>query len=455
MESKYLNFLLDENEINRIAKEVGLCKRIRKFTPLELLKMVAFSPNNIAKDILNEISLNLFEISNLSVSNESLNKRFNSKFVKFLKAIFLELLNIKLDIKKPEKNIEETFNRILLTDSTVSKLHKSLNEKYPGGRNQEGIYSSLKINLIRDLKNNSPIDIQISRGTKNDYEFLPRIKKFMKAKDLILNDLGYCSLEFLKHVIKKKAFFVSKLKLNSLKTIFLENPTPEYFKSGAVKLQNKFTPFDVEKECNSMIAGEIKEFEHVYIGCDSDKLPCRLIITKLDGVLEERRHKTVTKKIRDPRPYLKEEKREIAKFGFMITNLSAEDYPKEQIYPIYSLRWQIELEFKNWKSILEIDESNRKLKRERIEAHFYGKLINILVNNEISKILKEEIEGENIILSDKKVFHQVSYYLKKLHCYSYRVLYIIEKLKILIPKTCLKSKKKGSTSSNEILEFVT
>lgn len=40
MESKYLNFLLYENEINRIAKEVGLCRRIRTFTPLELLKMV-------------------------------------------------------------------------------------------------------------------------------------------------------------------------------------------------------------------------------------------------------------------------------------------------------------------------------------------------------------------------------------------------------------------------------
>ena len=59
MESKYLNFLLDENEINRIAKEIGLCKRIRTFTPLELLKMVVFYPNNIAKDILNEISFNL------------------------------------------------------------------------------------------------------------------------------------------------------------------------------------------------------------------------------------------------------------------------------------------------------------------------------------------------------------------------------------------------------------
>ena len=376
MESKYLNFLLDENEINRVAKEVGLCKRIRKFTPLELLKMVAFSPNNIAKDILNEISLNLFEISNLSVSNESLNKMFNSKFVKLLKVIFLDLVNIKLDVKKPEKNIVEPFNRVLLTDSTVSKLHSSLSEEYSGGRNQEGPYSSLKINLIKDLKNNIPVDVKISRGTKNDYEFLPRIKKFMRAKDLILNDLGYCSLEFLKHVIKKKAFFVSKLKLNSLKTISLENPNPDYFKSGVVKLQNKFIPFDVEKECNSMVAGEIREFQNVHIGSDSHKLPSRLIITKLHGVLEERRYKTITKKIRMCRG-VKKENREMAKFGFMITNLSKDLYPKEQIYPIYSLRWQIELEFKNWKSILEIDESGRKLKKERIEAHFYGKLINI------------------------------------------------------------------------------
>ncbi len=138
-----------------------------------------------------------------------------------------------------------------------------------------------------------------------------------------------------------------------------------------------------------------------------------------------------------------------------ITNLSKEEYSKEQIYPIYSLRWQIELEFKNWKSILEIDESHRKLKKERIEAHFYGKLINILVNNEISKVLKDEIEIGNTILSDKKVFHHVSYYLEKLHHYNYKIGYIFDKLKRLITKTCLKSKKKGETSSNEILKFVT
>ncbi|MGL4999133.1 MAG: hypothetical protein ACRC5T_09220 [Cetobacterium sp.] len=39
MESKCLKFLLNESEINKIAKEVGLCIRIRKFTPVKLLKM--------------------------------------------------------------------------------------------------------------------------------------------------------------------------------------------------------------------------------------------------------------------------------------------------------------------------------------------------------------------------------------------------------------------------------
>ncbi|UUV20070.1 transposase (plasmid) [Fusobacteria bacterium ZRK30] len=204
-----------------------------------------------------------------------------------------------------------------------------------------------------------------------------------------------------------------------------------------------------------MTEGEVKEIKDVYVGSDTEKLSCRLIITRLDGVLQERRLRTVTKKIRDPRSYLKEEKRDIAKYGFMIINLSEKTYTKEQIYPIYSLRWQIELDFKNWKSILEIDERTRKLKKERVEAHFYGKLINILVNSEISNILKDEIDNESLVLSEKKVFQKISYYLYKLHHYDYKIVSMLGKLRILVPKTCLKSKRKGEIISDEILKLVT
>ncbi|MGL5988225.1 IS4 family transposase [Cetobacterium sp.] len=454
MKSKCLNFLLNEEEINRIAKEVGLCKRIRKFSPIQLLKMVILSPNNITKDILSHISLNLFEIENLSVSSEAINKRFNSKFVKFLKAIFLRLLNIILDMKKPEKKSLAVFNRILLTDSSVSKLHRSLAKDYPGGKNQEGEYSSLKINFIKDLKHNLPVDVKITAGTKNDFKFLPKLKKIIRAKDLILNDLGYYSLDFFKYILKKKAFFISKLKLNSTKTIFVNNPDAKYFKNGNVKSETRYVQLDLETICSSMNIGEIKEVENVYVGSAFEKVPCRLIITRLDGVLEERRLKTVTKKIRDPRPYLREEKRDIAKYGFIITNLPKKDYPKKDIYPIYSLRWQIELDFKNWKSILEIDESTRKLKKERIEVHFYGKLCNILMNNELSNILREEIEDKSLIFSEKKIFQKIKYYLDRIHHYDYKVFRIIDKLKILVPKTCIKSRRKGEFSSDDILKLI-
>lgn len=49
MKSKCLNFLLNEEEINRIAKEVGFCKRIRKFSPIQLLKMVILSQITLPK----------------------------------------------------------------------------------------------------------------------------------------------------------------------------------------------------------------------------------------------------------------------------------------------------------------------------------------------------------------------------------------------------------------------
>ena len=455
MQLDLLEYLLNEEKINEIARKVGLCKRIRKFKPINLLKMVVFHPNNIAKDILNSITLNLFEISNLLVRSEALNKRFNERFVDFLKAIFLELISNTLNINKPSKDVKDTFNKILLTDSSVSKLHHSLAEVYPGGNNGDGKFSGLKINFIKDLKSGTPVDIELSEGTKNDFKFLPRLKKVIKARDLILNDLGYYSLDFFKFIAKKKAFFISKLKLNSTKTLFVKNPNPERFKNGNMKSSSRFIPVDLETLCNELEEGENREIEEVYVGLSTKRLPCRLIITRLDGVLQEKRLKTITSKIRGARPYLREEKKDIAKYGFMITNIPKEKYSKDQIYPIYSLRWQIELDFKNWKSILEIDESSRKLKKERVEVHFYGRLINILINSELSKMFKDDAYEKSIVLSETKVFKKISYYLYKLHHYNYKTTPIMRKLKILIPRTCLKSKKKGMYLSDEILKLVT
>ncbi|MGM0879065.1 MAG: transposase, partial [Bacillota bacterium] len=48
------------------------------------------------------------------------------------------------------------------------------------------------------------------------------------------------------------------------------------------------------------------------------------------------------------------------------------------VHDLYSLRWQIELLFKTWKSFFEIDHC-KEIKKERLECHLYGQLIGILL----------------------------------------------------------------------------
>ncbi len=50
----------------------------------------------------------------------------------------------------------------------------------------------------------------------------------------------------------------------------------------------------------------------------------------------------------------------------------------KQVHELYLLRWQIEIVFKTWKSLFDINHF-RTVKRERLECHLYGKLIAIFL----------------------------------------------------------------------------
>ena len=74
----------------------------------------------------------------------------------------------------------------------------------------------------------------------------------------------------------------------------------------------------------------------------------------------------------------------------LLTNVPAKITPKEIAYEMYSLRWQIEIMFKVWKSVFTVDLS-KKVKIQRFQCSLYGKFITILLGSTIVYTSKKKL----------------------------------------------------------------
>ena len=70
---------------------------------------------------------------------------------------------------------------------------------------------------------------------------------------------------------------------------------------------------------------------------------------------------------------------------------------RERIHDLYSLRRQVEILFKTWKSLFQIDRC-KEIKLERLECHFYGQLIAILF---CSSTFRNRKSGSSICRHDE------------------------------------------------------
>ncbi|MEK4503485.1 IS4 family transposase [Bacillus sp. FSL R12-0069] len=108
----------------------------------------------------------------------------------------------------------------------------------------------------------------------------------------------------------------------------------------------------------------------------------------------------------------KERSKRLSGINVYITNLSAENVPTEHIHDLYSLRWQIEILFKTWKSFFQIDKC-KEIKKERLECHLYGQLISILLcSSTMFKMRQLLLNKKKKELSEYKSIYMIkNYYL--------------------------------------------
>jgi Transposase DDE domain len=322
----------------------------------------------------------LEEYFSLKMSKQGLDERYNTFAVKFMQSCYEHLLSEVLQDYSVEKSlaIPTVFKSIELADATSFKIPDFLETFYKGGG---GVKASIKLQHRYNLLKGESISTKIVSGNENDSLFLPDLDPILEQDCLYIKDLGYFKLAHLAKIASADGYFLSRFR--ALTACFTE-------KDGqftAISLQ------DVVKQ---------PKYDAIYLGSGKDKLKVRMVIEPASSESTFKRLAKVRKSASTHHKQVQDDTLFLCYYNIYITNIEAADLSIGWIHLVYALRWQIELLFKIWKSLFEIDEI-KKMSIFRFECYIYGRLIAILLTQKIENLFKERVwEEDEVELSDYK-----------------------------------------------------
>lgn len=329
------------------------------------------------------------------ISRESLHERFSVNAVEYLKSCANFILQKRVKLKSLHTKYLKKFNNVFIIDSSSWDIDPKLSNVLSGSGGSAS-KANCKIQAFYEYTRGIVSFFEITPGTNPDNKYTRKIPDKIIAKDLILTDLGYfCLLTFAK-IIDKGAFFISRF--NTQTTLW--------------ETQNTTTAIDLGK-----ILANLKYNIHVMrvkMGADqSTRVEVRLVCFRVSEEIANRRRSKMIKEAKKKGRTPSFQSLELTSWSIMVTNVPEEWIPSQMLWNVYALRWQIELIFKQFKSVLMIHNSNTQ-NVHRLKCEIYGKLIMAIlicqihggINAELWNVKKRELSFDKLYKRiQERAFH--------------------------------------------------
>jgi hypothetical protein len=346
-------------------------QRESKLKPEEFIDTLMFSNFDHSQLSLQECCHDLLQQYQKPFSKVALHKRFNENSVNFLKLVLAEQIASKLDTK--QERCWQPFNRVMLYDSTKFTLPEQCKEHYPGYGNF--VSSIMNIQYAFDIKNGDWENLELTKATQNDQSHSKKTLDNIYKGDLHIRDLGYVTPSYLAQIINKEAFFLNRLH-PQWKPVECSTSKPVDWTALYLQMQQiKGSHFE------TMIT----------VKTSKATFDCRLIALIVPEQVWAERIRKAQIRAKSQGVNLSDGYKARCRFNIFITNVKKETIKAEDIIQLYRLRWQIELLFKTWKSLVGVHQV-KAVKRERLECQLLAKFIWILLNWKIFKSIDTFIQ---------------------------------------------------------------
>lgn len=397
--SELSEFLLEgfqEARLEELAKETGFIeRRTSQLTGAMFLALNMSDFSDQGGMSLTEKCEHLFENHGVEMKKQSLDERYNTFAVKFMRKCFEQAFTHFTTDLAGLNGIDSTLEAVFLSDATSFQLPAQLSHFYSSnGGSTSG--ASIKIHQTYELLKGQIHEFDFTDGKDTDPTYWERCNLSFQANSLYIADLGYYKLDHFAQIEQAGAYWLSRYKTKTNLYIKAEN--------GELTRLNLIDYLD-----GQTINLELPE---VYLGKEK-KLPCRLLIQPVPEEVKQERLEKLRRRVanhsKNKGAYQSSPlKAFLCGFNLFITNLPAHTFTAQQVVDFYGLRWQIELLFKIWKSLLAIDKVGR-MSIFRFECHLYGKLILLLLTTQVKSFLEQLGTGYELELSEWKTVK----YLKK------------------------------------------
>ncbi len=356
--SEVIQETFNHTSVRKTAKENGFFIRSSKITPESFLGLCTYFDKTIGQKTLYNLCNTISYSLHTSISKQALHDRFNDKAVSFLFDIYKQLAASQIGIAT-HIEVSHLFSRIRIMDSTSFGLEGDYPD-YPGFND-----SGVSIQFDFDWIQGKFLHQEIHPQTKSDISAARDVMDSLLPGDLLLRDLGYYAANIMEEIDEQGASYISRAPNNT--KFWLKN------------VDKGWTQIKPEEDIKDKAPGETIDYGFIKVGGDTrHSFKGRVVAQKLSSEQQRKRKRALNLKGQRGKDVQSAHQR--SNVQVLVTNISREELGPQDLYPLYTLRWQIEILFKAWKSLFDIH-NVRKVKQERLECHLYGRLISILLSS--------------------------------------------------------------------------